>query len=225
MSQWITIKDASTLLGRSVGAVRKMVKREPSIHTRLENTSNGGFKMYLNKEALLESFAKYEPAEIETLEYQEPDMADDVKATIAPPQEVEVSPAGNNTQRAGFDELKRENTELKIELERWKCRSEEYKNRFEHELLERYRERKINLEQNQTKDSLVEQLNLRLKDSNQLLLKEQKNLIELNHRFTPRENDLAGGKNPVSLSWDLAMIIGSAILVLVLLGAFAYILS
>jgi len=110
-------------------------------------------------------------------------------------------------------------------LERWKCRADEYKNRFEHELLERYRERKMYEQQNETKDALLGQLNLRLKENADVLLNEQKRMVELNERFTPRANDTVNSKSAASFSWDILMIIGSGILLVTLIAAFIYIFT
>jgi len=61
MSQWITIKDASILVNQSVSTVRRMIKKDPSILTKLENSPNGGFRMYLQKDALVKSFENFYP--------------------------------------------------------------------------------------------------------------------------------------------------------------------
>lgn len=223
MSQWITIKDASILVNQSVSTVRRMIKKDPSILTKLENSPNGGFRMYLQKDALVKSFENFYP-ELPIIE------SDGLSTTMAeanpaPILDTEFAGGAGESQRGKVERYGQEVHELKLELERWKCRADEYKNRFEHELLERYRERKMYEQQNETKDALLGQLNLRLKESADVLLNEQKKMVELNERFTPRANDTVSSKSPASFSWDILMIIGSGILLVTLIAAFIYIFT
>jgi len=141
MNQWITIKDASILVNQSVSTVRRMIKKDPSILTKLENSANGGFRMYLHKEALVKSFGDFNSEEADTETHSLNDIL--VAANPAPSVDDDSAGVAGEGQRDLKEGYNLENQELKIELERWKCRADEYKNRFEHELLERYRERKM----------------------------------------------------------------------------------
>jgi len=223
MSQWITIKDASILVNQSVSTVRRMIKKDPSILTKLENSPNGGFRMYLQKDALVKSFEDFYP--------DQPIVASNNvtmtmgEASPAPVIADDSAGGAGESQRGKVERYNQDVHELKIELERWKCRADEYKNRFEHELLERYRERKMFEQQNETKDALLGQLNNRLKESADVLLSEQKRTVELNERFMPRANDSVNEKSTASFSWDILMIIGSGILLVTLIAAFIYIFT
>lgn len=223
MSQWITIKDASILVSQSVSTVRRMIKKDPTILTKLENSPNGGFRMYLQKEALVKSFEDNFPDQ----QIIETEVLSNTMGEASPAPSLDSVSAGGagESNKGKVERNNREVHELKLELERWKCRADEYKNRFEHELLERYRERKIFEQQNETKDALLGQLNLRLKESADVLLNEQKRTVELNERFTPTANDSANEKSTASFSWDILMIIGSGILLVTLIAAFVYIFT
>ncbi len=225
MSQWITIKDASILVNQSVSTVRRMIKKDPTILTKLENSANGGFRMYLHKEALVTSFENSFPDQkIEEAENLSPTPTMG-QASPAPVADNASAGGARDSQLGKAERNSQEVHELKIELERWKCRADEYKNRFEHELLERYRERKMFEQQNETKDALLGQLNVRLKESADVLLNEQKRAVELNERFTPRANDSVTEKSTASFSWDILMIMGSGLLLVTLIAAFIYIFT
>lgn len=226
MGTWITIREASVLLDKSVSTVRRMIKRDPNILTRLENSPNGGFKMFLQQETLVKSFeankSAYENAEshYETAQFH----SEEIQARPAT-EDIAAQPTyAGDSMKDRLESFRIQNNDLKVELERWKGRSDEYKNRFEHELLERYRERKLFSGQMRTKDDQLLGLNDRLKESNFLLAQEQKRVVELAESYAPSHIPVDETKTVKSIALDGVMIVFSIAMLLGLVALFFYLL-